>query len=86
MNSLFSLTFPLVQWQVCVVHGLIVWLRLSLLLCISELTEERQVECLRGAHPLLGVQKQHLLQNTHCCDAERHVKVSMTEFSASIAV
>lgn len=75
-----SLTLPLIQRQVCVVHGLIVGQRFGLLLGVSELAEEGQLEGLRRAHPLLGVQQQHLLQDTHRCDAHTHthVEVSMT--------
>lgn len=65
-----SLTFPLVQRQVCVVHGLVIRQRLSLFFGISELAEKRQVEGLRGAHPLLGVQEKHLFQDAHCCVAD----------------
>lgn len=57
---LLALTFPLVQRQVCVVYGLIVRQRYSILLVVSVLTEEGQVKCFRGTNPLLGVQKQHL--------------------------
>lgn len=78
-----SLTFPLIQRQVRVVHRLIVGLRLGLLLGISELGEERQVERLRGVRPLLRVQQQHLFQDAHRCVAHMHLPVSKTGFSAA---
>lgn len=65
-TAIDPLTFPLVERQVGVIHGLIVQQSFGLFLCIPEVAEERQGQSLRGAHPPLRVQKQHLLQHAHC--------------------
>lgn len=61
------LTFPLLELQVRVVHGLVVRQSFGLLVDVSELAEEVEVESLGGADPLLRVQEQHFFQDAHGC-------------------